>query len=152
MHEGGRSMLNIYFGDMPDAVYNTSVYFKNTYKDEWITDELSVKMIKSVDRSEVIDAKTIKSPVFGLISPVKLSGGVKTVILIANDPKYVFNASNCGDNCARWILEIAKHKDITINLRHIMDFGSRKFKAKILNSGETVDNMADLIFKAHQYV
>ena len=85
-------MLNIYFGNMPDAVYNTSVYFKNTYKDEWITDELSVKMIKSVDRSEVIDAKTIKSPVFGLISPVKLSGGVKTLILIANDPKYVFNA------------------------------------------------------------
>ena len=121
LYKGGMSMLNIYFGNMPDAVYNTSVYFKNTYKDEWITDELSVKMIKSVDRSEVIDAKTIKSPVFGLISPVKLSGGVKTLILIANDSKYVFNASNCGDNCARWILEIAKHKDITINLRHIMD-------------------------------
>ena len=24
-------MLNIYFGDMPEAIYNTSVYFRNTY-------------------------------------------------------------------------------------------------------------------------
>ena len=24
-------MLNIYFGDMPEAIYNTEVYFKNTY-------------------------------------------------------------------------------------------------------------------------
>ena len=28
-------MLNIYFGDMPEAVYNTSVYFNYTYEDEW---------------------------------------------------------------------------------------------------------------------
>ena len=32
-------MLNIYFGDMPQAIYNTAVYFKNTYEDDWITDE-----------------------------------------------------------------------------------------------------------------
>ena len=30
-------MLNIYFGDMPEAVYNTSVYFNYTYEDEWLT-------------------------------------------------------------------------------------------------------------------
>ena len=23
-------MLNIYFGDMPSAIYNTEIYFKNT--------------------------------------------------------------------------------------------------------------------------
>ena len=31
------AMLNIYFGDMPEAVYNTSVYFNYTYEDEWLT-------------------------------------------------------------------------------------------------------------------
>ena len=93
-------------------------YFKNTYNDKWITDELSARMIKSVDHSEVIDKNTIKSPLFGLISPVGLSGGVKTLILIANDSKHVFNASNYGDNCAKWILEIAKQKDffVVINI------------------------------------
>ena len=31
-------MLNIYFGDMPSAIYNTEIYFKNTYEDSWILD------------------------------------------------------------------------------------------------------------------
>lgn len=145
-------MLNIYFGDMPEAIYNTSMYFKNTYKDKWITDELSARMIKSVDHSEVIDKNTIKSPLFGLISPVGLSGGVKTLILIANDSKHVFNASNYGDNCAKWILEIAKQKDITINFRHIMNFGNRKFHAKILNTGDIVKDMDELLHVAYKFV
>ena len=35
-------MLNIYYGNMPEAIFNTSVYFKNVYEDEWITDRKSV--------------------------------------------------------------------------------------------------------------
>ena len=31
-------MLKVYFGNMPDAIYNTAVYFKNDYEDEWIRD------------------------------------------------------------------------------------------------------------------
>ena len=45
----GASMLNAYFGPMPEASYNTAVYFKNTYRDSWITDPMSVEMIKDVD-------------------------------------------------------------------------------------------------------
>ena len=93
-------MLNVYFGDMLDAIYNTNVYFNNTYKDSWITNPLSKEMIKAVDKSDVIDERTISSPVFGNMSPKKLSGGVKTLLLIANDPNKIFNASTCGDNCA----------------------------------------------------
>ena len=62
-------MLSIYFGEMQDAIYNTNVYFNNTYKDSWITKPLSVDMIKAVDKSEVIDSRTIQSPVFGNMSP-----------------------------------------------------------------------------------
>ncbi|MDE5582376.1 MAG: DUF4869 domain-containing protein [Ruminococcus sp.] len=145
-------MLSIFFGDMPEAIYNTSVYFKNQYKEKWITDELSVEMIKSVDRSEVLDANAIKSPVLGIISPVGLSGGVKTLILIANDKKHIFNASTCGDNCAKWILKIAEDRDVTINLRHIMDFGKKKFKIKVLNIDEIVTNMEELLHSAYKFV
>ena len=35
--------------------------------------------------------------------------------LIKNKPDVAFNASTCGDNCAKYILEIAKTQDITIN-------------------------------------
>ena len=45
-------MLNIFLGKMDDAIYFPPVYFDNQYEDEWITNELSVKMIKDVDRSD----------------------------------------------------------------------------------------------------
>ena len=150
-------MLNVYFGDMPDAIYNTNVYFNNTYKDSWITNPLSKEMIKAVDKSDVIDEKTISSPVFGNMSPKKLSGGVKTLLLIANDPNKIFNASTCGDNCAEWILKIAKmkeerHQKVVINLRHLMDFGDGQLKIKVLNTNKIVTNMAELVAEAGEFV
>ena len=60
-------MLNVYFGDMPEVIYNTNVYFNNTYKDKWIVHPLSREMIKAVDSSDVIDERTILSPIFGNI-------------------------------------------------------------------------------------
>ena len=63
-------MLNIYFGPMPEAVYDTAVYFKNTYSDQWITAPLAVEMIQDVDRSKVIGSQIIESPVLGMITPL----------------------------------------------------------------------------------
>ena len=40
----------------------------------------------------------------------------------------------------------------TNNLRHIMDFGDRKLKIKVLNNGQIVDNMGDLAEIAARYV
>ena len=145
-------MLNVYFGDMPDAIYNTNIYFNNTYKDSWITRPLSKQIIQAVDHSEVIDANTIASPVFGNMSPKKLSGGVKTLLLIAYDQSKVFNASTCGDNCAEWILKIAETRKVVINLRHLMDFGKSEFKIRVLNTGKIVKNMGDLVAEAGEFV
>ena len=145
-------MLYIHFGDMPSAIYNTEVFFKNTYEDEWILDDFAKKVIKKIDGSEVVDAQAIKSPVLGMIPPTELSGGAKTLILIKNCPDKVFNASTCGDNCAKFILELAKKSDITINLRHVMDFGKSKLTAKILNDGSEVSNMEEFLSVAARYV
>ena len=95
----------------------------------------------------------IESPVLGLISTKELSGGVKTLILMAfDDEGRIFNASACGDNCAKWILKIAEKKDPTLNLRHRMDFGKDGFQIKILNAGEVVCNRSDMIRVAARYV
>ena len=146
-------MLSIYLGHMEEAIYFPPVYFDNQYEDEWITDELSVQIIKDVDLSEVVGARLIQSPVLGQISTKELSGGVKTLILMAfDDTNKVFNASACGDNCAKWILEIGKSKDLIINLRHIMDFGDGEFEIKILNTGEIVHNMKEFVDIAGEYV
>ena len=138
-------MLSIFYGDMPEAIYNPVIYFKNMYTDDWIMDELSREMIMAVDRSIVVGPRVIDSPVLGGISPRELSGGVKTLIAMYKVPEKIFNASACGDNCAKWILKIGEMKDVTINLRHLMDFGNEEFTAKILNTDQIVHNMDELL-------
>ena len=146
-------MLSIYLGDMKEAVYHPPTYFDNMYEDEWITNSLSVEMILDVDKSAVVGPHLIESPVLGPISPKELSGGVKTLILMALDESNtVFNASACGDNCSKWILKIAEKKDLTINLRHIMDFGEETFEAQILNNGRQVHDMQEFVEVAGEYV
>lgn len=145
-------MLSIFFGNMPEAVYNTAVFFKNDYEDEWITDPFVKEMILDVDRSTVIDCGVIDSPVLGKIPPVNLSGGVKTLILVKYEPLKIFNASTCGDNCAKWLLKIAETEDRTVNLRHIMDFGNESFEIRIINNNQVVHNMTELTECAIDYI
>lgn len=145
-------MLKVFFGNREDAIYNTSVYFKNVYRDEWITDSLCRDMIKDIDQSIVVGAHMIESPVLGPITPKDLSGGVKTLILIYKDREHMFNASNCGDNCAKWLLRMAENDDISINLRHLMDFGKEKFELEVMNNGKIVHDMEELVDAAGEYV
>ena len=145
-------MLNVYYGNMPGAIFNTAVYFKNVYEDEWITDSVAREMILDVDKSIVLDGAVIDSPVMGKISPTALSGGVKTLILMKNERSKVFNASTCGDNCAKWILKLAEAEDLTINLRHLMDFGDGAFDIHIMNTDQVVHSMKELVPIAGLYV
>ncbi len=145
-------MLNVYYGNMPGAIFNTSVYFKNAYEDKWIVDPIVKEMILDVDKSVVLDSAVIDSPVMGKIAPTALSGGVKTLILMKNERTKVFNASTCGDNCARWILKLAEADDLTINLRHLMDFGEGTFDIHIMNTDQVVHSMKELVPIAGLYV
>ena len=143
-------MLKIVFGDVKNAIYHPPTYFDNTYEDEWITDPRSVKMIKDIDKSDVLGARVIDSPVLGSISVKELSGGVKTLMLMLFDKSgKIFNASACGDNCARWIFEISRNNDLTINLHHIMDFSSCEFfSAYIINTQKQVNSYNEYLDEA----
>lgn len=152
-------MLSVYFGDIEKSIYkekgiyDTSLYFDNTYKEKWIIDDLTRQIIKDIDKSEVIDKNTIKSKALSRnINPTELSGGVKTLILIKYDKDHIFNASTCGDNCAKWILKIAEKQKIIINLKHIMDFGKGIFKINILNNNQVVNNMFDFLSEGVKYI
>lgn len=145
-------MLSVIFGKIDDVVYNTSLYFKNQYALEWLEDKFVQDMISDIDSSKVLSSHAIESPVLGIIPPTSLSGGVKTLILIDKMPGKLFNASNCGDNCAPWLLEIGKRQNVTINLRHIMDFGDDGFDIHVVNTDEIVHDMASLIMIAGRYV
>jgi len=146
-------MLSIYFGSCEGEIYNPPMYFRNQYEDGWITDELSKAMILDIDKSKVIGPRLIDSPVLGPIGPERLSGGVQTLMLMAFDTSgKIFNASAGGDNCAKWILEIAKKKDLTITLHNIMKFADLPLEATILNDGRVVHNATEYLDAAIDYV
>lgn len=145
-------MLNIFYGNMKEAVYNTAAYFKYDYEDNWIIDPFVEKMIQDIDRSTVLGSGVIDSPILGKIPPTGLSGGVKTLILVRFEKDKIFNVSTCGDNCAKWLLKIAETEDRTINLRHLMDFGSEPFSVRILNTDQIVHSMEELVSIAGEFV
>ena len=145
-------MLSIIYGDTKDAVYNTAAYFKYDYEDSWIIDPFVKEMIRDVDQSIVLDSGVIDSPILGKIPPTELSGGVKTLILIKFEDNKIFNASTCGDNCAKWLLKIAETEDRTVNLHHLMDFGEEPFDIQILNTNQIVHSMDELVSIAGEFV
>lgn len=140
-------MLRIYYGDLESEkyIFNPDAFFNNSYEEEWITDPLSRQMIKDIDRSEVVGPRLIDSPFLGPIPTERLSGGVKTLILMKHDSDHIFNASACGDNCAPWILKIGQEKDLTIRLGYLMDFGKEEFYIEIVNLHQIVHSMKELV-------
>lgn len=156
---GGVYYVKIILRDLKAAIHSTSDYFDINYDPEWITSEFGRKVIADVDQSTVVSSSIIESPIFGPIPTRRISGGAKALLLMEFTDGIIFNASACGDNCAKWILDISRRKDLTINLRHIMDFGDETFDAVILNTGQEVHNMKEFVyvcieemFKDEEYV
>lgn len=139
-------MLRIYYGDYEGDNYiqSPAYYFDNVYEDSWLMKESTKDMVRRVDESEIISPYLVNSSVLGPIPPTLLSGGVKTLILIDNDSEHVFNASACGNNCSKLLLEIAKDKDVTIRLGYPMIF-EEPFKIFIVNTGTYATTRKELI-------
>ena len=109
--------------DKNKVVFSTRGEFDYNYKDSWITEDLTKQMIRDIDKSEVLTSSIIDGPI-GAIAPRYLSGGVKGLIMLAHGYKqdYAYKSTIFGDNCCKWLLEIAKNRDILIYTRHILDF------------------------------
>ena len=119
-------------------------YFDNVYEDEWIEDPFVREMIQDVDSSTVISAHIIESPILGPITPKELSGGVKVLILMLKDDSFVYNLTNCGNNCAKWVLKIAEQKDLTVYLQYMIRFEG-EFEIQIMNTGKIVHNRKEYV-------
>ena len=136
------SMLKISFTEIEGTIRTIDAAFPFIYEEEWFDDPLVREMVLDIDKTEVIDRNICISPVLGAIPPEKLSGGVKSLILMLKRPDLVMWATSCGDNCAKWIIEIAKRQDITIVLEHVMHF-PEDFDAICLDTGEEIHCIND---------
>ena len=137
-------MLKIWYNTGIEYLNDAPAYFDNVYEDEWLEDDLVKEMIRDVDHSEVLTPHIIESPVLGAITPRELSGGVKVLILMLKDDSFIYNMSNCGNNCAKWVLKLAEKKDLTVFLRHIMRFEG-EFEIQIMNTGRIVHNRSEYV-------
>ena len=146
-------MLRIFFGSHKEEIYNTEMFYENQYDPDWIMDDFGKKVIKDIDDSEVISPDVIRNGIFGSFASTELSAGVKTLLLIRHFPRKIFNISNCGNNCSKYILELAKDRDITVTLHHAMDFG-REFEVKVINDKrrKVISDPVEFLMLAHQYL
>lgn len=135
-------MLRLSFAYNEQAINNVDGYFNNNYEDEWFTDPLVKEMVKSVDNTEVVSPNLMLSPVLGPIPPMKLSGGVKALIIMLKVPDVWVWGTACGDNCSKWIIQIGKMQDINVSLTHLMMF-EEDFDAICVDTGEHIHCLND---------
>ena len=141
-------MLSIHFGKIKNAYYGPS-WFKANYVPEWLADPLVRAILQDVDKSDYKGGNLIDSEVLGPISPGELSGGVQTLICIYKCPELIFDATSCGNNCARCLLEIGQKEDITVMLEYFMEFKDlEQNKIRIDNTGVVVENYRDYTYAA----
>lgn len=146
-------MLRIYYGDMDSPVAYGPSWFKYSYNPEWFTDSFVQAMLQDVDKCRYLAGYVIDSPVFGPIPPEKLSGGLQTLIMIYKMPEKVFDATSCGENCAKWLLEIGKRLDVTVNLNYFMPMESDEpFEIEIVNAKKIVRNAAEYTLTSLEYL
>ena len=110
-------------------------YFDSVFKSNWVTTDFARKIIKEIDKTEVIAENVLESPVLGIMPPQWLSGGTKGLLVLkyGTRPDIVLRSSTFGDNCAPYILEIAREKDITLIGRHLIRFGEFTDDVEVLN-------------------
>ena len=107
---------------LPDEYRTTESLFNTIYEEEWFEDDFVKEMVLGIDKSEVVTTKSIWSPVFDWMNPNRLSGGLKACILMYKRPDLLICATQCGDNCSKWIQAIGSKVDVKIILRHCMVF------------------------------
>lgn len=140
-------MLNIWLGlDYPKKFeYHSAKYFDTIYKLGWINDKYNQKMIHDIDNgTKVIHDYALYNPIIGGISPLQLSGGVKTAILIREIENVVFNANACGDNCFKWIFDFCNTLERTIVLSYVPNLKDiANFNVNILNINKVITDKSD---------
>ena len=130
-------MLKIWLGDFrEDCILAPNKYFDRTKEPWWFKDPWVKKVIKAIDHVDAVQDEYMISPIIGAMTPMHLSTGCKSLILMYIDPNSNVYASRCGDNCAEYIIELSEMRDVTVTLHHSMIF-PRDFKGMIMDNGTT---------------
>lgn len=134
-------MLYITFKKTEDVVIYINDYFDVNYDEEWFQDSFVKNMMQDVCGATVLPGGVIDIKDYGKVAPTQLSVGVKALLLMLKTDRIVY-ATVCRYNCAKWIIEIAKRKNVTICLRHYMEF-EEDFVAVCLDNNKEIHSVDD---------
>lgn len=112
-------MLNLYIGypkedEIGEIVYNPDDYFKDMDLYEVMSTDFSMRVAR-----ECSDITKFETPILmrtssgRFVSPLDLSSGAKNLIIMKYTDK-ICNLLWCGDNCDKYVEEIAEERDITV--------------------------------------
>lgn len=138
-------MLSVYIGKKPNEIGHAGGWFDHQLDLNVINQEFSKRVIRDIDKSEVINENTVKSSKLGIIPITKISSGAKAVIVMKYTNEVV-DSAYFGDNCIKYVVEIAREKELVISMLrfiNVFEYGYRG-QIKILNNGSYVDNAMDL--------
>lgn len=135
-------MLNIKLQRSEDTLVCIDQYFDPGFDRTWLMDPFAKKFIEETDRCKVLSGGAFINTLGKIYSPAKLSTGLKTLLLLLFEPSLEYDITNCGDNCAKWVLEIAKRHDLTVVLRRVMNFGPDFL---VCVEGRQVHNMEEYV-------
>lgn len=141
-------MVSVFFGLDRTAVLNVDIYFNNVFEYEWLDDEFVKDMIKDIDNSTVLSNQCIQSPVLGQIPPERLSGGVKTCIMLYKLDNFIPDLVVCGENCEAWLSKIFAVKDCRVAMSgYDLTFKGLGIQGICENDGSRINNYNDWINK-----
>lgn len=137
-------MLKVLFGKrLEDTITSPSIYFDNTYENDWFDDPLVVQIVKDIDKSD-LKGLCVISPFLGSIPVEKLSGGAKGLILMLKEDDFTSDLISYGNNCEDWIIKLSSQKDITVCMTGFdMQFLNKDIKALCLNDNSIIDGHVD---------
>lgn len=132
-------MLYIVNEEPENYLWNISTAFEIYFRPEWLESPLAKQMVEGVDKSVVLSPYCIQSPVLGQIAPFYLSHGVQSLLLLLYlDDSFTLGTASFGNNCAKYILEIAKLKDITLYLNSDLYMPETPFEVTDAKTGQCV--------------
>lgn len=149
-------MLKIWFGKnypFEGVIHRVDHFFDTRKEKEWFSDKFNQEMIYDVDHgTKVLKDFALENPLIGGMSPDKLSGSVKTLILIKEMPDLIFDATNCGDDSFKWLFKMCETLDRTVVLRYQPIIPDVDAKFICLNDNTYVNDAAEMAVKSIDYL
>lgn len=150
-------MLKLYYGMLEDknVVLNPDNYFMDNTDLHCIDTDFGHRVLKDcVDVVKVHNYVTLELGNGELISPKDIGSGVKNLFIMKEDDTAICNLLWCGENCEKYISEIAETKDLVVcTWRPFFPDFDTMFKSgiEILNSGKVVHNGMDYLKEILEY-